>query len=247
MASSGTYAFDLDIHEVIEEAYELCGLDNVGGYQLKTALRALNLVLTEWINKGVNLWTLEQVTTSILANTANYTLDSKYVDIIDAVIRDTVPSPDLDITANRVTLSEYLGFSNKSLIGSPTQYALDRNAGTGHTLFIYPVPNVSTYQLISWTITYPEDAGKYTDSPGTPRRFYPALVYGLAYNIALKNPPLYQMTGEGGSRPSRIGGVSKDHRLELKANYTQAFEEAAEEDRERASFFLVPDISMYNG
>ena len=247
MASSGTYSFDLDIHEVIEEAYELCGLDDVGGYQLKTAKRALDLLLTEWVNKGVNLWTLDLVSTTLTANTVSFTLSSKYVDIVDAAIRDSVPDPDNDTPANRVTLSRYLDFPDKTLTGTPTQYALERNAGDGHTLYIYPVPDVSTFSLLAWTITYPEDSGSYTDSPGTPRRFYPPLVYGLAYNIALKNPPLYQISGEGGSRPARIGGVSREHRMELKANYTQAFQEAAEEDRERASLYLVPDMVGFNG
>jgi hypothetical protein len=60
MASSGTSTFNLNIDEVIDEAYERCGLTTNSGYDLKRARRNLNILLSEWSNRGLNLWKVEK-------------------------------------------------------------------------------------------------------------------------------------------------------------------------------------------
>ena len=237
MASSGTFTFSLDIHEIIEEAYELTGLEVKSGYQLKSARRALDLMLTGWINEGINLWTINQLETTLTSGTASYVLSAKYVDLLDAVTRD---SNNIDSTANRITLSEYLSYPDKTTSGKPTQYAIERNTDEGDKVYVYPVPN-DTYTLVSWAMNYPEDTGNYTDNPDIPRRFLPPLVNGLAYNIALKNPT--RMTpGEQGGQPTHVGGVSAGHRKELLDQYMYSLKLAKDEDRERASLHLVPSV-----
>ena len=58
MAYSGTTNFNLSLEEIIEEAFERCGLEVRSGYDLKTAKRSLNLIFSEWANRGLNLWTV---------------------------------------------------------------------------------------------------------------------------------------------------------------------------------------------
>ncbi len=86
MATSGTNAFNLDVDEVIQEAFERCGLHARSGYDLKSARRSLNLLLAEWANRGINLWTVELRTQTLTASTTSYTLDSDLIDILEAVV-----------------------------------------------------------------------------------------------------------------------------------------------------------------
>ena len=96
MASSGTKTFALDIAETIEEAYELAGLEQRTGYDARTARRSMNIMFADWANRGVNLWTIEQVTTDLTKGTASYTMNGYDIDILSAVIRDTSKSPVLN-------------------------------------------------------------------------------------------------------------------------------------------------------
>ena len=89
MAYSGTQTFNLAIEEIIQEAFERCQLEVREGYDLKTAKRSLNLMLTEWANRGLNLWTIDYATQTMTAGTNYYAVDQKVVDIIDAVITTT--------------------------------------------------------------------------------------------------------------------------------------------------------------
>ncbi len=237
MATSGTYNFNLDIYEIIEEAYERCGIELKTGYQLTTAARSLDLLLTEWTNRGINLWTMDQTTSSISANDQSITLDARYVDIVDAVVRN---SSNVDNTMNRITLSAYLNYPDKAQTGTPSQYAVERNSTGGHTVYFYPAADAS-YTLVSWTIRYTEDTGAYTNNPEVPRRFLPALVSGLAYYLANKNPAKYELDSTG--RPYVTQGVDINRRQELLGAYEVDFTAAKQEDHERASLFIVPNIA----
>ena len=85
MATSGTNTFDLDVDQLIEEAFERCGINSRSGYDLKSARRSLNIMLAEWANRGINLWTVELRTKTLTASTSSYTLDSDLIDILEAV------------------------------------------------------------------------------------------------------------------------------------------------------------------
>jgi hypothetical protein len=89
MAYSGTRAFNLDISEIIEEAFERCGLQVLTGYDLKSAKRSLNLMFSEWANRGLNLWTIDYYFKTLTAGTNNFALDQKVMDIVDATITTT--------------------------------------------------------------------------------------------------------------------------------------------------------------
>lgn len=242
MATSGTYTFNLDIAEIIEEAYDRCGLEIRGGYDLRSTRRSLDLMLLEWSNRGVNLWTVDQATVTMVDGTNTYTLDSQWSDVMDAVMRDTSGTSNVDTTMERLSMSEYLQYPTKSTPGDPVEYTIERNSTGGHTLYVYPTPDDSTHEFVMWGIRYTQDAGDYTDNPDVPRRFLPALVSGLAYWVAVKNPAKYSQ--DPGGQPVLIGGVDNQKRAELKAVYEEEFEAAKFEDHERSSLYVVPDISL---
>ena len=221
MATSGTFTWSLDVAEIIEEAYAHCDIELRTGWQLKTARRSLDMLLTEWVNDGVNLWLMDQLTVSLTTGSQSYTLDPKYVDLIDAVTRD---ASNLDTENFRITMSEYLNRPNKATTGRPVQHTLERNGTGGHTLYVWPTAEDNTYSFVAWAIRYAEDIGAYGNTVDTPRRFIPALIYGLAYRLSLKNPK----------------EVDPGLRAELKGLYNQVYAKAQEEDRERTSLFLIP-------
>lgn len=237
MATSGTYTFSLDIAEIIQEAHERVGLELKSGYDLVTARRSLNLLLTKWVNEGVNLFTLDLTTINLTQGQSTATMASgQYLDILDAAVRDTNTSPVTDTTCERISLSEYLNYPNKSTSGKPVQYAVERNSqfdssGAGsHTIHLFPQPNQTYYQLLCWTIRYPQDVNDtYTQNPDIPRRYLPALISGLAFELANKNP----------------AKVDAARRGELKSIYLEEWQFAKEEDRERASFYIQPKIRGY--
>ena len=90
MALSGSTNFEPNVTEFIEEAYERCGLELRTGYDLKTAIRSVNLMLAEWANRGLNQWTIEQGTQTVTEGTTDYPLDSNIIDVLDVVVRRTV-------------------------------------------------------------------------------------------------------------------------------------------------------------
>ena len=136
MAYSGTRTFNLNIEEIIEEAYERCGLEVRSGYDLKTARRSLNLMFSDWANRGLNLWTIDYATQTMTAGTNFYTIDQKVVDIVDAVITTTAGATaniegdedTTDVAITKISRTEYMNLSRKenssSGDGRPTQYCM---------------------------------------------------------------------------------------------------------------------------
>jgi hypothetical protein len=222
MATSGTKTFQLTIADTIEEAYELAGLELRTGYDAETARRSLNIMFADWANRGVNLWTIEQVTTNLTSGTSSYTLNSYDIDIISAVIRQIDGSTTTDLQLTRIGRSEYLNIPDKASTGRPTQYFLDRQ--TTPVVKVWPTPDsTATYRLVANTIQRIDDVTASAQDPEIPSRFMPCMASGLAYYIALKK------------NPERVGL--------LKQQYEQDFQLAAEEDRGRASLHLVPHRS----
>ena len=115
MATSGTTTFNLDLNEAVEEAFERCGTELRSGYDLRTARRSLNLLFTEWANRGINLWTIETGTITLVQGTATYNLPTDTVDLIEHVIRtgSTTPATQVDLTITRISVSTYASIPNK--------------------------------------------------------------------------------------------------------------------------------------
>ena len=116
MALSGSTNFEPNVTEFIEEAYERCGLELRTGYDLKTAIRSVNLMLAEWANRGLNQWTIEQGTETVVEGQNDYPLNTNIIDVLDVVVRRTVNNVPTDISINRVSRSEFINIPNKTTI-----------------------------------------------------------------------------------------------------------------------------------
>lgn len=221
MATSGTATFNLDLVELVEEAFERAGGEVRSGYDLRTARRSLNLLLADWANRGLNLWTFEEGSVSLVAGTATYALPADTVDIIEHVLRTGSGASQSDMTMTRTSVSTYAAIPNKLATGRPLQLLVTRTATP--TVTVWPVPDGGgPYTLRYWRLRRLQDAGTGVQTQDVPFRFLPALVAGLSYHVALKVP----------------GGI--DRLPVLEAQYREAFQTAMDEDRERASVRLVP-------
>ena len=87
MTTSGSRDFNMDVGEIIEEAYERCGLEVRTGYDARTARRSLNLMFADWANRGANLWTVKQGAVTVTQGQATITLDASVVDVLEVVLR----------------------------------------------------------------------------------------------------------------------------------------------------------------
>ena len=217
MATSGTRTFNLDVGELIEEAYERCGLEVRTGYDARTARRSMNLMFAEWANRGLNLWTVNQATITVTQGTASYAVSEDHADILEMVLRRT----GTDYEVERISRSEYFLLPNKTTQGRPSQFYYDRKIAP--VINLWQVPENSTDQIVYYYVRRIEDAGTLANTTDMPWRFYPCLAAGLAYYIAMKRAP---------------------ERLEmLKAIYEDEFTRAAEEDEDRVPLKLHPDVS----
>ena len=214
MTTSGTRTFNLDVAEAIEEAFERCGLEVRTGYDVKSARRSMNLMFAEWANRGLNLWTVAQGTTTLTQGTSTYTLGADVADILEMVLR----RDGTDYEVERISRGEYLTFPNKTDQGRPSQFYFDRQIEPVITL--WQTPENSTDQLVYYYVQRIEDAGAYTNTTDLPWRFYPCMVAGLAYYISMKRAP------------ERVSL--------LKAVYEEEFQRAADEDEDRVPLKLQP-------
>ena len=143
MALSGTSTFTLTVNDVIQEAYDRIGGDPILGYDIRSARRSLNIMFSDWANRGYNQWTIEYKTLAITTGTIEYTLPSDTVDIINANIQI---SDGTEFAMTALGLNDYAGISNKTTQARPTQYYLQRLSTP--VLKIYPAPDTN------YTITY---------------------------------------------------------------------------------------------
>ena len=222
MALSGSTNFEPNVTEFIEEAYERCGLELRTGYDLKTAIRSVNLMLAEWANRGLNQWTIEQGTETVVEGQNDYPLNANIIDVLDVVVRRTVNNVPTDISISRVSRSEFINIPNKTTKARPSQFFFDKLSTP--VLKVWPAPENSTDVLVFNKIVRMDDADKATNTMDMPFRFYPCFVAGLAYYISLKKNT--QLTPQ------------------LKAIYEEEFRRAADQDEDRASFRVRPYTRM---
>ena len=305
--TSGTTGFNLDLTELVEEAFERVGSEMRTGYDLKTARRSLNLLFADWANRGVNMWTFEQGTINLVQGQNTYALPTDTVDLLEHVIR-TQPNQSAtqaDLTITRISVSTYATLPNKLQQARPIQVWVQRMDGQtaapsttlasgvsasettltltstvglastgfikidnetiqygyidGNTLnncfrgqnnttaaahlaganvavqnlpaiTVWPTPDGSQpYQFVYWRMRRVQDAGGGVNVMDVPFRFVPCMTAGLAYYLALKVP-------------------SGFNRLDvLKAQYDEAWANAAQEDQEKAAVRFVPRQQFIGG
>jgi|TARA_R100000773_G_scaffold39845_1_gene35532 hypothetical protein len=217
MTTSNSRNFSLDVGEIIEEAYERCGLEVRTGYDSRTARRSLNLMFAEWANRGLNLWTVKQGTQTLTQGTSAYTLTTdSVVDLLEVTLRRD--STDFELV--RISRGEYATIPNKTTQGRPSQYYFDRQIAP--VINLWNVPENSTDQLIYYFVQRIDDADALVNTTDMPFRFYPCMVAGLAYYIGMKRAP--------------------DRLQMLKAVYEEEFQRAADEDEGRTPLKLQPSL-----
>ena len=221
MATSGTATFNLDLNNLVEEAFERCGAELRTGYDLRTARRSLNLLTIEWANRGINLWTIEQGTVSLTSGTITYDLPADTIDLLDHVIRTGTASNQQDINITRISNSTYATIPNKNTTGRPIQVWINRQASQPQ-INVWPAPDNDSYTFTYWRLRRIEDAGTGVTTQDIPFRFLPCMVAGLAYYLSLKIP-------------------GAEQRIQmLKMEYEEQFKLAADEDREKADYRIAP-------
>ena len=244
MTTSGTTAFNLDLNELVEEAFERCGRELRTGYDLRTARRSLNLLTIEWANRGINLWTIEQGSIPMVTGQATYNLPADTIDLLDHVIRTGTGQNQIDINITRISESTYSTIPTKNALGRPIQVWINRQSGTQYpdglippgtvtkfpTINVWPTPNApgDQYTFVYWRLRRIQDAGNGVTTQDIPFRFINCMVAGLAYYLSMK-----------------LEGVAQDRILMLKADYEQQWQLASEEDREKAAIRFVPRQMFY--
>lgn len=209
-------SFGLGLLELVEEAFERAGGELRSGYHLKTARRSLHLLLAEWANRGLNLWTIEQTTEHLVPGVSSYALLTDTVDVLEGVLR---VDDQRDYRLERISASEYTQIHDKTQEGQPRRVWFNRTVDYPIATF-WPVPD-QQYTMVYWRLRRMPDVAA-DDAPEIPFRFLPALTAGLAFHIAQKIP-------EGQARLAF-----------LKGEYEQAWLEASQEDREKGSLRIVP-------
>jgi len=232
VTTSGTAAFNLDLNDIIEEAYERCGVEVRTGYEHRTARRSLNLLFADWANRGINLWTIGQGSIPLVQGQITYDLPVDTVDLLEQVIRTGAgnAATQADLTISRISVSTYATIPNKLQQARPIQVWVNRQSGATEPsgvnapqINVWPAPDGSqSYTFVYWRMRRIQDSGGGVNTQDVPFRFLTCLVSGLAYYLALKIPEAL-------------------NRLEpLKQMYDEAWDLAAGEDREKAPDRLVP-------
>lgn len=305
--TSGVAAFNLDLSELVEEAFERCGSELRTGYDLRTARRSLNLMFADWANRGVNMWTMEQGQITLVPGQNTYALPNDTVDLLEQVIRTGANSQttQADLNITRISVSTYATIPNKltparpiqvwiqrmnaqssptgltlatTINASVTQITLSSTVGLpaagfikldseiinygyieGNTLYncaraqqdttaashtagaavyweqlpaitVWPTPDSSTtYTFVYWRLRRTQDAGGGVNVMDVPFRFVPCMVAGLSYYMGMKIPE------------------AMDRLQLLKQQYDEAWQLAADEDREKAAIRFVPRQQFIGG
>ena len=223
MATSGSRDFQPNVAEWIEEAYERCGLEMRTAYDARTARRSLNILFADWANRGLNQWTISNVSQTLTEATDSYSLNAYVVDVLDVVLRRTENSVTTDYQMNQIGRSEYWNIPNKATKARPTQYFLDKLETP--KIYVWPAPENTTDIIKMNQILRIEDADTSVNDVQVPFRFYPCLVAGLAYYISQKRAP------------ERMDA--------LKAMYEDEFARALAQDESRASLMVKPNMRSY--
>ena len=239
--TSGTTTFDktFSIDEIIEEAFERLGIQNVTGYQLKTSRRSLNILFQEWGNRGIHYWEIGDTKLDLIEGQSDYdffrsTADGTSAtttapasvfgisDVLEAQLRSNrTQTTQSDSPMTKVDRSTYAGFSNKLSKGTPNQYWVERFIDKVR-IHIYPTPDSSnaSKDMHFFFIKRIQDIGAYTNATDVPFRFVPCMVSGLAYYLSMKYAPQL-MQG-------------------MKLVYEDEFQRALQEDGSASSTYITP-------
>jgi hypothetical protein len=241
--TSGTTTFDktFSIDEIIEEAFERLGIQDVTGYHLKSSRRSLNIMLQEWGNRGIHYWEIADTNIDLIEGQAEYkffrassdgtsavTTPTNGIygmsDVLEAQLRSNrTQTTQSDSPMTKVDRSTYAAFSNKLSKGTPNQYWVQRFIDHV-SISVYPTPDSTSASkdMHIYYIKRIQDVGAYTNATDLPFRFVPCMVAGLAYYLSMKYAP------------QLIQG--------MKLVYEDEFQRALAEDGSASSTYITPKV-----
>lgn len=230
MATSGTTSFNLTIDEAIDEAFHRCGMRPNSGNDMRRARRNLNILFSEWGNRGLHLWKIDLDEVALVAGQAEYSVASDVSDVLEAFISTTGGGSDTastqDVSLTKVDRSAYAALPNKLAQGQPSQYYVQRL--TTPKIYLYQAPDASTYTYLKYYVVKRiEDVGSYMNTPDVVYRFLPCLVAGLAYYLSF--------------------GYAPDRSANLKLAYEDEMKRALDEDGSRTSLYISPQTYFGDG
>ena len=217
MATWGTTDFDLSIDRLIERAYARCNTQVRTGYELSAARDNLNLLFSEWGNRGIHLWKVKNHTQSLTAGTTEYTAPADASDVLEVVFRSSDGLTDTSMT--KISRSEYENLPNKQSTGTPSQYYVRREL-SAVKIKLYLTPDTTGTNINYFYVGRIEDARAYTNTADDPYRFLPCLVSGLAYYTSQEIAPQLSQ--------------------ELERRYEAELQRALTEDSQSTSVNIVP-------
>ncbi len=186
MASSGTFSWNPDVGEVIEESFERCGIDpaSLTGRHMKSARRSFNYLFTEWANDGVHLWAVDQQSQLLTASDATYNCPTGTIAILEMVVRRA----GIDTPVFPMGRDEYLAIPDKTTEGLPNRYWLNRDATTP-VITLWDVPENSTDTIYYYRMRQLQDITASTETADAPARWQEAIAAGLAAKLSEKYAP----------------------------------------------------------
>jgi hypothetical protein len=167
------------------------------------------------------LWTIEEATFPLVEGSRVLSLPTDTVNVLSAVIRQNTTGQQQDVSIDRISREEYLDLPNKTTQARPAQFYVERT--NVPKVYLYPAAD-QVYTFVYYRIRRIQDAGNYENTSDVNFRFLPCLASGLSYMLSLKY------------MPDRTGA--------LKQIYEEDFLRAALEDRDTASFHIVPDFGV---
>ena len=237
MATSGTASFDLSIEEIIQEAYERCGLTTTSGHSLKSARISLNLLFAEWANRGIHLWKVSLTEVALVSGVAQYAVADTISDVLEAYISSTSLVSDnantQDVSLTKIDRSAYSATPNKLTKGTPSQYYVQRQLNPNIFLYATPSSSVSStttpssFQFCFYYLSKIQDVGDYNNTSDVVNRFYPCMISGLAYYLSQK--------------------VSPERSGELERRYESEMLRALDADNQGTSSFISPQTFYGDG
>ena len=232
--TSGTTVFEkgFSIADIVEESYERIGMQNLSGYQLKSARRSLNILFQEWANRGLHYWEVGNNNITLVDGQAEYTMFRSSADGtssatavfgVDDVLEASFRNNNIDTPLTKINRSQYQALSNKASTGVPSQYFVQRFIDkVTITLFLTPGSNEAGKFLNYYFVKRIQDVGDYTNAADVPYRFVPCMVAGLAYYLSIKNAP--------------------DRVQMLKMLYEDELQRALQEDGSSSSTYISPKV-----
>lgn len=190
MSNSGTYAFNPELQDHIDEAFERCGIDpaDLKARHIRSAIRSANLLFADWQNFNHKQHDLNFVSQSLTTADQDFTLPVGGYDIFHATLKRS----DRETEISPLSRSEYNAITDKTIQGRPDRYFVDRGSfipSAGSRVYIWQAAENSTDTLEIWYLRTQEDAGDPSNTLKMSKNYQEAFACGMAFHLCRKYAP----------------------------------------------------------